>query len=266
MRRTFVLSLSLASVALGPVWAADEPAPAGGGILEGPKVDEAAEEGRDGFGMDERPDGKMRQRGPSARPRVWFNALKQLDLTTEQREKVQPIVEEFTRLRNEFETANGDQIKELETTLKAARDAGKPDRELAQKVKGLRDKAPKPEPYMERIWELLTADQQETMRARLAELEKAAPRSGQRREEREGADPMQPAEGPMTPAADERPRRRDRTAPKEPSLEGLDELAKRRAEFLRAHKSSAKAPTEAPRGERFHFDSEAEDDVARPAP
>ncbi len=253
-------------------WSFEDTKPAaGGGILSGPSVKEEAAEGRQGFGegdmMNDRP---AQRKGPKVR--AWFRVLQQLDLTSEQQSQVRPIAEEFNQLRVSFERENGDTLKEIEEALRKAKESGKgpesaSNKELAQKAKAIRDKAPKPEPYMEKIWDLLTPDQQDDMKARLAEIEDRTPNPADKKpdmdqpkrstmpENREG----EPTAGPMDPMQQDSSPRRMRPR-RDIDMKGLDETALKRVQFLREHRPGTQRPTaRIPERSRFFEDDATEE-------
>lgn len=263
-------------------------------LLAGPSVEqEAAEQpaGRLSNPNNPRP---QAGRGDSIPPRQWFNTVRELDLTQEQRDKVFAIFGEFQSAMREFQQAHADEMREVQEQIRASRESGKePDAKLRETAQKLDTESPKPLEYQQRVWDLLTAEQRESMRQKVADIQKQM--AEQQRRQREGgrrAAGGQPGDGPGRPGDDgmndtmagngakkpggdqkapaggemnddpmmsggaggaagvggaggdpnrpnlrERPRDRRRAAGGM-NMEGLDDLARNRTEFLLAHQST----------------------------
>ncbi|MCA9284561.1 MAG: hypothetical protein KDA22_05075 [Phycisphaerales bacterium] len=140
------------------------------GLLAGPTVTDAAADGTGGFAGGGMNAGRQSDRRDPVPPRVWFRVLSTLELDPAQRERVQAVAQEFQAEARAFQKANGPAIKELEARMKEMGPGGS--KELRSKMQALRSKAPKAEPSMERIWKMLTPEQQDEFKARLDELRK----------------------------------------------------------------------------------------------
>jgi Spy/CpxP family protein refolding chaperone len=288
--RSISILVSCLTLSGAATFAADEkpaaPAakePSGGGLLGGPAVDDDSTKGKDVFGEDmNKPGGKKEQ---AIRPRAWMKVLMELNLSDDQRSKIKPLTDEFQKQMREFEEAHGAELRDLEQKGKEARESGRPAKEFGAKIKALRDMMPNAQAHQEKIWALLTPEQQEFMRSRLAEAEQKG-RQGERPRrapDMEGAPPppagsappMDSPDGPMmeepgpgqaSPAMKERPRR-DR-ARQNDNDQGLDDAARRRSKFLREHQSpSARPSAQPPKRERpFVFEEDAGNDLPAPPP
>ncbi|MFO0874602.1 MAG: hypothetical protein U0575_11615 [Phycisphaerales bacterium] len=159
------------------------------GLLAGPKVGD--DEARDdkAFGKERKPGKPEGGRQPVAQGRMWLEALNFIDLQGEQKQKVDAVLKRFDDARAAFEQEFGDKRRELQKQIK---DAGGPGSKegvaLRKQAQEIMDKAPKPEPYQKEIFELLTPAQQETLKAKLAELEKRR----EKMREQMGADGKRP--------------------------------------------------------------------------
>ncbi len=173
-------------------------------LLAGPKVDDAA-----AGDTDSRFGGPRRARSRITVPiRQWFGLLTELDLDEDQALEVRRIVQSFQKAARAHQQANGRRLRELQGEVREARSAGQAvPAEVRRELEKLRSLAPKPAAYQVKIWRLLTESQQQTMRARVAQIR-------QRIAERRAAQST----------SDGRPQT------------GLDDRARRRIAFLRAHR------------------------------
>jgi len=296
--------------------AAGQPDP---NLLAGPSVEQEATDQPPGrLGNPNNP-GRPLQR-PDMPARQWFNTVRELNLSQEQRDKFQAIVAEFQDAMREFQQAHADEMREVQEALRTARESGKePEAKVRETAQKLEAENPKPNDYQKRIWDLLTAEQQETMRQKLAEMQKQmeqqrrAGRDGERRRSAEsagdqpgkapakggddqmmtggatdkkpsnaakpsaqaGKPPAQAAKPPADEANDqmsgsagagaaaspdrpnvrERLRERRRAAADGPGMEGLDDMARARTQFLLARQAPDRAgapPTEQDKTFKFN--------------
>ncbi len=205
-----VLTVAVASWAVRAQSTRPDPEPSGD-LLAGPAV---SDDDRGEPGM---PVGRGR-RVPAVPPRAWFSILGELELSDEQRREVEVIMRELRAERQAYRLAHGERIQELRREIQdgrtADRDVPRQPREELDRLAAL---GPRVADYQERIWWLLDDRQQERMRAAIAEIRR---RRAERRAER--------GEGMRAgPRVDER----------DPSAVGLDEMARRRLDFLRARQS-----------------------------
>jgi hypothetical protein len=135
-------------------------------------VDEAsADPAGGGFGGPDRQ--RQRDRLWAVRPARWFQIVRSLELSPQQRQALEGILTEFQRARREFEKENGQEIAELRRSLRQARESDEPfPQELLRQMQALLAKGPSVESYQKRAWELLDEPQQEALRARLQEIHK----------------------------------------------------------------------------------------------
>lgn len=156
----------------------------GRGLLAGPKVSDEAEAGQGGYANGGMMARARANRAAPVRPRAWFRIVNSLDLDDAQRVQVRAIAEEFESNVRAFQQAHGDEIELLQRKVNEGGDrAG---RALRQEIDALRAQAPKPEPYMERIWSILTSEQQGALKERLEAMRRDS-RNGAPGDRRPGA-------------------------------------------------------------------------------
>lgn len=139
-------------------------------LLAGPKVKDT-ESARDRRGM--MTDRPQSDRGRERPVMHWVAALREIDLTEEQRQEVQKIIEELKAAHQKFEAEHAERRQELMSKLRQARQDGtQPGPELRQQMQRLQEAAPKAEVYQQRVWKILSSEQQSSLRSKLAEVEK----------------------------------------------------------------------------------------------
>lgn len=226
-------------------------------ILAGPKVNDESMAASTGFGM-----GDRQQREAPIPALQWFRVLQSLELTEEQAETVQSLRQRFEAAAAAYRREHAETLRDLERKIQAMR-AGTlpPDRSIAQQLERLRAAAPNQERLQEAVWQVLTEDQQQTMRDRFVEIrqrqaERAAAagrpadraammesmRGGDERARREDAMRENTMNGEMmTPdrfgSAELEPAR-----PGEMRGRGLDERGLRRLRFLRQFQVQPEQP------------------------
>ena len=238
----------------------------GGGVLSGPKVEDGAQK-QPAPMMG--PGGEERRRAQDVPPQQWFGALRGLGLTEDQQTKIRAIMDEFQQAMKDYEASGGESIREMRRQARQARESGTaPPAGLREKLQKFENDRPKATPYQSRIWSELTDQQQDQMKARLEEIRaKMVQRRGERRTDgKPGDEPMMDetnsgrrttaADAPMSSNGDE-PRERLQAR----RNGGLDEIGKRRLNFLLSHQSAQAAarhpegaPTDAER--QFRFDDQ----------
>jgi hypothetical protein len=205
------------------------------GILSGPTIGDEPRRARDRFGSD-----SPRQDRPRVRPRQWFRVIRELDLTPDEQQEIQPLVRAFQQAALAFQAEHGDEMRRIQQELRALQqDDGNAETIAALRARGreLNEKAPKIEPVQQEIWSLLDEDQQARARAGLREL---APREGRRRNA-DGATDETMAQGPAS-------------RPPEPA--DMDEMARRRLRFLEARRSRHVPTGDPGPRRRFEFDDD----------
>ncbi len=242
------------------------------------------------------PGGAQRRRAEGLPLRQWLQQVRSLDgITAEQQQKVASIMQDLERAQQELRAEHGEEMRQLQEKIRQMREGGRePDPAVREQMQKLESETPKPTDYQRRIWETLTSDQQEALRRRISQLEQQMQQ--QRRRGADGAGRGQPADTVMTNSApkpgsgdemmtgdgdeamkpalqgtvdrpnarevlqQQRRRRAAAAAGGDGNLAGLDEMARRRVEFLRQF-VSASSPSragEAPSSDErdFKFDEE----------
>jgi Spy/CpxP family protein refolding chaperone len=150
-------------------------------MLEGPRADGEGRGRPEGRGFDgERP------RGPQG-PRIMEFLLKDLNLTEDQHEQIKVVLDDTRDAHMKWREEHADEADALRAEVRKAVEAK--DREalakLREKMKALREDAPKPEDAVAKIRPILTEEQATKFDAKLAELkEKMKERAGEMREGR----------------------------------------------------------------------------------
>jgi Spy/CpxP family protein refolding chaperone len=128
-------------------------------VLAGPKAD-ADQKGPGARGFD----GKGGPGGPHG---PIMDALRDLNLSEEQKTKVREIMAEFKQKVTAHREAHGEEINKLKQEAQAAREAGDKDklRDLAQQRAKIMEGAPKPTELVTQIKGVLTPDQAKTFDA-----------------------------------------------------------------------------------------------------
>jgi hypothetical protein len=140
------------------------------GLLAGPRVEPAAR----GDVAARRP-GRDRAARASASPREWVAILRRMDLTLAQRSTIRGIVSDLDRRRRRHFREHGAEIRALRARLERTdRDTPPADaasaREARARLAALQQKAPRVAVYQQRIWDELTPEQRERLRAELRRL------------------------------------------------------------------------------------------------
>ena len=174
------------------------------GILAGPKVEP------DATRQPNRPGRPNAGKGDSQREMdipfpQWMTALRGVGLTAEQQGKIRPIAEEFQTAIKDFQQQHGEEMRDLQRQMREGRqNSQEPPKDLREKMRKLEEARPKPDSYKERIWALLTDDQQKQMKVKLESIRSQMvqhrdERNTERKTERKGDSPTGPeAGGPRT--------------------------------------------------------------------
>lgn len=237
---TMILAVAVCGTAVVGDDKAEKPQtpPAAEDVFSGPKVDESA--------PSDRPDRPGGDRGRAranegAQPRLWMMAMRDMDLSDEQREKVRFVMQDLQDSMRKFRETHGEEMRGLMETMREARENGTmPPREVAEKLRSLEQSRPKIEQYQEKIWSILNDEQQKELRAKLATM--AAQQDERRARRGGGGDAMrQPRMEPGAENPNEMMQERGlrgRWQGERPSRSGgLDEKGQKRVEFLRKHQS-----------------------------
>lgn len=174
-----------------------------------------------------------RQRGPNrVRPKAWLEAVRGLDLSDEQKNGIQGILDELTTRQREWGRQKRREMNQLRKTQREAREAGRNfPAAKAVRLQELIALEPKTEAYQERAWRLLTSYQRRTLVARLAGRPDPAP--------------PRPTSRPAAPAAP--PAIVPMAGPLPAPFDALPDAAERRLRFLLA---CTAPPKSAPKAER----------------
>ncbi len=194
------------------------------GLLAGPTVKDAA--ARPESGRDRAASATDLPRIPV---RVWFQALRSIDLTPEQTRAFTAKVRSFQQSTRAFQRQKGPRLRALAERMRNARRGGdsKPlTADEQMELESLRAEAPRPTTVQTEIWDQLTPAQQDAMRAALDRAAEEMQR-GDRRGERRGRDR----------GTERGPAEMDRRG--EAADERLDKASRRRAAFLRSRQSTS---------------------------
>lgn len=213
------------------------------GILAGPKVNEESLDANRGFG-----EGDRARREVTVPPQMWFRLLNQLDLSEEQKSEMRVFVAAYEEATRAYREEHADKIRDLEQKVQAMRDGEvAPDRTVAQELQRIRNGAPKIDPVQEKVWAILSDEQQSTMKARLAEvrvqLEERRRRAATDRANQDRPEGMMENNDGME-APPPAPQPGELRGP------GLDERGLRRLRFLRSLQRDADAAPETDRPRR----------------
>lgn len=235
---TMILAVAVCGTAVVGDDKAEKPQtqPAAEDVFSGPKVDESAQSDRPNRPGGER--GRARA-NEGMQPRLWMMAMRDMDLSDEQREKVRFVMQDLQDSNRKFRETHGEEMRGLMETMREARENGAmPPREVAEKLRSLEQSRPKIEQYQEKIWSILNEEQQKDMRAKLAAM---TAQQEERRARRGGAggpmrEPGMETENSREMMQERGPRGRwQGERPSQPG--GLDGKGQKRMEFLRKHQS-----------------------------
>jgi len=216
---TFILT---ASFLAAPVLADD--APAGAPPLGGPPVAKESTQGKDTFGEKGPVKGNNNKERPMAgmaaerrNVELWRRSLEQLtpELSPEVQSQVKAIRADLEARTKAFREANADRIRAFEQAARERKESGdagkKPDPAMAKEMQKLKDSAPKVEEAQQKVWALLTPEQQAKFKEHYDALrQQAEQRKDDRKEGKQGggaADPM--TADPMLPGGEKPGKRPD---------------------------------------------------------
>lgn len=102
---------------------------------------------------------------------MWVTALRGLGLDADQQAQARSIAREFEKTAREFRDSQPEDVREAMRQARQVREQGQPvPREIREKIVKVDANAPKPQPYQERIWALLTPVQQDQMKGSLDQM------------------------------------------------------------------------------------------------
>jgi len=182
---------------------------------------------------------------------AWMRILRSLNLTEEQTAEINAIEQEVRQAMLEFRRTYGEELREFERLRREAAESGKrPTEEMQRRYAEINKLAPSPVEAQEKVWALLTEEQQTEMSARLEELRQRMIEERRRRAgDQQNTDvPMDRMMAPRAPGE-----REERTI----ADDGIDEAGKRRLRFLR-QRQLARPPGAPPTGRErdFQFDDQ----------
>jgi Spy/CpxP family protein refolding chaperone len=161
--------------------------------MGGPKVPPGAKEGDGNFGGEGRPGrreggpGGMRERGPS---RAWMATWAEFkgSLSPETQAKAEQLQKDFEAKLQAWQKENGEKMRQLAEQAKSASESGgRPDKATMEQMKQLNESRPKVEDVHKQLFGLLSPEQQEGFKKKLAETEaKMKEQMGKRGEGKEG--------------------------------------------------------------------------------
>lgn len=191
-------------------------------LLAGPDVsDEAVAPTNDPMTAT-REQNPARMNRPSIPPRLWIREIRDFNLTEDQRQTIDAIIAEFEQAQRAYVEEHGAELREIVAQLRQNRrgEAQGPI-ELRQRIKELREEAPKFDEYQKRIWEELDGEQRARLTVQLEQLQETI--EAERARRRTGGDEVRRR----------RPQRSDRQFNQQ--LESFDDLGRRRYLFLLRH-------------------------------
>jgi hypothetical protein len=105
---------------------------------------------------------------------IWFAALRQVQVTNEQRETITPLVRYYLEKSKAWRETEGVALRKFATDIKRIRDVGlEPSPELMATVKSLRMNAPRLRVFQDTIAARLTLTQMESLSEKIVELKRA---------------------------------------------------------------------------------------------
>lgn len=170
---TVVAGAILLAPAAGAADGAAKAPPRQDDVLRGPTIEDDAAKTKDVFGKDSK-EGKARAdrpQRPAQQVRLWIETMKAMELSPEQREKIEAMTRKFLDARQAFEKEHGEARRELEKRGKEAGRESAEGKKVREELKALAEKAPKPEPFQTEAFAVLTPEQQATFKKNLAERE-----------------------------------------------------------------------------------------------
>lgn len=247
------------------------------GVLAGPEVDATADKPAGGM-MGPQGQARDRRNNDEMPFQQWMGALRGLSLSEAQQTKIRSIADEFQAAQREFQESLGDEGRSLMRQMRESRQAGSPPpADVREKLQKIEEGRPKPMAYQQRIWAELTPEQQASMKQNLDERRQRMQEQRERRRqeamttdnEMEGRDPA--ARSRRRPDAEPdmksdtgreaAPIQRRRRAVGGDGARQLDDMGRRRTEFLRSRQSKnvqspGRAPT--PEDRKFQFEDDGE--------
>jgi len=188
------------------------------GVLAGPTVEQEAQQGANNPMTAPNNVGRRRANDQVTPMRQWMEAIRGSDLTEQQQQDIAAIVTEFQTAQREFQATHGEQMRQLQQQVRAARESGRePDPKAREQFQQLEAATPKQADYQQRIWEKLTPEQQTTARTILTEMEK---RMVEQRRRAAGARPQANAPQPARGRNDAKPAADSKDSMVEPSNPG----------------------------------------------
>lgn len=137
-------------------------------LLAGPKVEDEAQTRE----VPRLRQGDGDRRGNDEVPfAMWVTALRGLGLSADQQAQARTIAREFEKSAREFRDSQPEEVREAMRQAREMREQGQPvPRDIREKIVKVDANAPRPQPYQERIWALLTSAQQDQMKTSLDQM------------------------------------------------------------------------------------------------
>lgn len=195
------LSCTLAVLAAGPALADD--APPAAPPLGGPAVPADAGKTKEEFG-EKGAKGAAARGGMAAERRdmeLWRRAFQELlpSLAPEVQEQVRTLRADFEARSKAWREANAEALKQFEAMRTKDGDAKRPDPETLRKMQAIKESAPKADEVQQKVWALLTPDQQASFKERYDALKKVAMDRKSDRQDRKAGDGKAAPASPMDP-------------------------------------------------------------------
>lgn len=206
MTNAFRLTCTVLSLAAAPAMADDAPRtapPPPVPPLGGPAVPPDAGTTKEEFG-EKGSKGTAVRGGIAAERRdmeLWRRAFQELmpQISPEVQEQVRAIRADFESRMKAWRETNADAIKQFEAMRGKDGAGAKPDPELVRKMQAIKESAPKPDEAQQKIWALLTPEQQSAFKERYDALKKVAMDRKSDRQDRKAGDAKQGQGDPMKP-------------------------------------------------------------------
>ena len=146
-------------------------------VLSGPSVGQSQGDPRRG----DRKGSDRANRAMELPPRAWIQAVKTLELSEEQTTQLDAIVAEHQEAMKTYAHEHGKALQDLRKRMREAVQKGEKPESAREELKALQQAAPKFDTVQKRVWEILTAEQQEQLKVKLEQLRaQMAQRQGER--------------------------------------------------------------------------------------
>ena len=166
--------------------------------------------------------------------KFWMTALESIDLRQDQQIAIKALVDELRAKQHEYQKTYGSELSKIRKEQRDARQGGKtPTEALRKRMMEMMGFAPDPTMYQERVWALLTPDQQHNFKIKYQAIlaEETKRREARLANDRHETDAMMQRDTDRKPENDEVSRRRDDRVERQDNVDNDSML--RRIRFLR---------------------------------